>query len=339
MADDPALTLRDAKARARGAMRGRRGNRRRTWRQFLDDHYAPWATANRKSGALTVASLRSRFTEFDATLLADLSGFTIERWRSARLKSGVKPATCNRNLAALRAALSKAVEWTVIKTHPMADVKQSHEDKIEYLRYLDDAEETRLRAALSARDDRRRQERDSANRWRRERGYDEWPALGTYTDTLTPIVLTAINTGLRFGELTALEWRDIDFLLPQLTVRSGAAKSGRSRRVPLNVEALKTLSVWKPANAQASDYVFPGVDGARLTDIKTAWAPLLKTAKITGFRFHDTRHHFASRLVMKGVDLNTVRELLGHADIKMTLRYAHLAPEHKAAAVAKLVRA
>ena len=71
-------------------------------------------------------------------------------------------------------------------------------------------------------------------------------------------------------------------------------------------------------------------------DCRSSWESLLKKANIQNFRWHDMRHDFASQLVMKGADLNTVRELLGHADIKMTLRYAHLAPDHKLRAVEML---
>ena len=77
--------------------------------------------------------------------------------------------------------------------------------------------------------------------------------------------------------------------------------------------------------------------GKAFDNVNKAWDGILKAAEIVNFRWHDMRHHFASKLVMNGVDLNTVRELLGHADIKMTLRYAHLAPEHKANAVAMLI--
>lgn len=126
-----------------------------------------------------------------------------------------------------------------------------------------------------------------------------------------------------------------------LTVRSENAKSGKARYVPLNLEALKTLTSCRRSPAAGETYVFGGRDETKLLiDIKTSWMRLLRDrARIQQFRFHDLRHTFASKLVMAGVDLNTVRELLGHADIKMTLRYADLAAKHKAAAVARLVRA
>jgi integrase len=151
-------------------------------------------------------------------------------------------------------------------------------------------------------------------------------------------VLLALNTGLRRGELFRLRWRDVAIDRAMLTVRGEGAKSGQTRHVPLNAEAASVLAAWRHNAAAPPALVFPSVDPEKpLEDVKKGWGPVVRAAKIGPFRFHDLRHHFASRLVQAGVDLNTVRELLGHADIKMVLRYAHLAPETKAAAVAKLV--
>ena len=86
----------------------------------------------------------------------------------------------------------------------------------------------------------------------------------------------------------------------------------------------------------ASDYVFPGKTGKGLADIRKRFYRTLREAKIEGFVFHDLRHTFASHLVMAGVDLMTVKEFLGHKDIKMTFRYAHLAPAYKRAAISQL---
>jgi integrase len=75
-----------------------------------------------------------------------------------------------------------------------------------------------------------------------------------------------------------------------------------------------------------------------LSSLKTAWSALLERAKVNHFRWHDLRHHFASRLVQAGTPINTVRELLGHGSVSTTLRYAHLSPDQKREAVARLVQ-
>jgi len=309
-----------------------------TLKHYLDDHYAPWMTADRPR-TKQLLRLNGAFADLADTKLRDLSEFQLERWRSARLKDDISAGTCNRDLSALRSALTRAVKWKLLKKNPLTEVKKLREDENSSIRYLSPDEERRLRAALTRRDTKRTARREAANAWRRERGYKEFPAENP--DHLTPIVLVALNTGLRKGEIFALTWPTVDMKRALLTVRGEGAKSGQTRHVPLNADVLAVLKQWHTAtDAPTTGYVFPGrgdSDDGQLDDIKTAWVPLLKAAKITGFRFHDLRHTFASKLVMAGVDLNTVRELLGHSELKMTLRYAHLAPEHKAAAVAKLV--
>jgi integrase len=151
------------------------------------------------------------------------------------------------------------------------------------------------------------------------------------------MILLAMNTGMRRGELFNLHWENIDLDRATITISGDIAKSGKTRHIPLNAISLKVLNDWR-RQSQCDGLVFINpVTGNVFDNVTKAWDGILKAAGIEKFRWHDMRHHFASKLVMKGVDLNTVRELLGHADIKMTLRYAHLAPEHKANAVAKLV--
>ncbi|MBL8199612.1 MAG: site-specific integrase [Chromatiales bacterium] len=150
---------------------------------------------------------------------------------------------------------------------------------------------------------------------------------------MTPAVLISLNTGLRRGELLALRWNDINFRLAMLSVQSTSAKTGQTRHVPLNKEAIQTLKEWRAQNPDVSgiDKVFSAT-----TSFKTAWSGILKAAKIKKFRWHDLRHHFASRLVQADVNLNTVREHLGHGSLAMTVRYAHLGPDQKREAVALL---
>jgi integrase len=302
----------------------------KTLRDLVDHEYEPWAAAHQKSGARSAKRVLAAFNDIADKPLREVNSWTIERWRARRLKDGKAPGTVNREVAALKSVLTKAVAWRILDANPLDDVKLRKVDnaRVRYLGEHDAAEEGRLRTALAARDAEARRGRVSANAWRAERDYDALPLIPAdgYGDHLTPMVLVALNTGLRRGELTALTWDDVNLATRIVTVRAAAAKSSKSRHVPLNVEAVDVLTRWKKQRKDAAT-----VFGVRT--VTSAWDSLMAAAKITGFHFHDLRHTFASKLVTAGVDLNTVRELLGHADLKMTLRYAHLAPGRKEAAV------
>jgi len=312
-----------------------------TFNGFVDEQYAPWVTAERKSGAATVANLKAQFAEpFGTKPLSAITAWDVERFKAKRLKDGIAPATVNRDLDRIRALFSKAVEWKLLPANPVATVKRSKGAESNRVRYLDAKEEKRLRTALLAREAERRQQRASANQWAVTRGYEPRPmwAVDDFTDHLTPIVLVALNTGLRRGELLGLTWEHVSFERKQLTVAAGTAKSGKVRYIPLNAEAVDALKRWRKYHGGDTGFVFAGADGARMGHFNRSWRGIVKAADLDDFHFHDCRHTFASRLVMAGVDLYVVKELLGHADFAMTQRYAHLSPEHKAAAVALLVR-
>ncbi|MEW8052997.1 MAG: site-specific integrase [Candidatus Thiodiazotropha sp.] len=309
-----------------------------TLKGFLEKKFRPWAETNRKTGSHMAKRIESAFSEFLDKPLEELSPWLIEKWRKGRFEQGRTVGTVNRDIATLKSCLSRAVDWHVIDVHPLRRLKLSREDRQGIVRYLSHDEEKQLFLALKNRDNEKITKRSSGNKWRRARRLSPLPEIThPYSDHLTPMVILSLNTGMRRGEVFHLKWDDIDFPNKTLVVRGEKAKSGRTRHINLNDYALDALNTWRIQSDRSNRLVFPSRQGKPLDNIKKSWEGLLVRANIQNFRWHDMRHHFASKLVMAGVDLNTVRELLGHTDLKMTLRYAHLAPEHKAAAVAKLV--
>lgn len=312
-----------------------------TLADYLDGSYRKQTTIKFKSAEKTINCIKSVFKAFLDQKLAEITTEQIKDWRYARLKRGIKASSLEREVNALKGLFSRAVVDQLITDNPVKGLERLNIVQEGRVRWLSREEERRLRLALDQRQERDRLGRESGNKWRLERKVELLPDMRnlTYTDHVKPMVLLSINTGVRQGELLSLEWPMVDLERRQLTVSAANSKSSKVRHIPLNDEAYSALNGWKKQTNKSQGYVFEGQEGLPMTSLKTAWKKLLIDAEITNFTWHDMRHHFASWLVMGGVDLNTVRELLGHSDIKMTLRYAHLEPEHKAAAVAKLNRA
>jgi integrase len=146
------------------------------------------------------------------------------------------------------------------------------------------------------------------------------------------LVLVALHTGMRRGELLRLTWEDVDF--DQGFIHITQTKNGERRTLPINE------TVWSPLTTlrvrQDIPWVFHDEEGRQYGYIRNIFLWACKRAKIRDFRFHDLRHTFASRLVMNGYPLATVSQLLGHKSIYMTMRYAHLSPEHRMGPVRSL---
>ena len=136
------------------------------------------------------------------------------------------------------------------------------------------------------------------------------------------VVVLALSTGMRQGEILSLTWRDIDFDDGKITLQD--TKNGERRVVPLVGFALELLKNFAKLRRLDTFLVFSGKNRKKPADIRFAWEQALKAAKIKDFRFHDLRHTFASYLAMNKATLTELRILLGHNSPAMTARYSHL---------------
>lgn len=330
-------TLKQAEERARELLRDpgaatKRAGGAATLAEYLDEHYSEHALAKLKNGAQSLARVRACWPTLLGKRISDINATDVDRLRNKRILGGVAPGTVNRDVAALSGALSHWVKNNPGATHPLASLEALRVADDETVRYLRPEEARRLRQALIERDLQGAKERANANRWRRERGYELMPEITGYCDHLTPMVLLSLNTGMRQGELFSMAWESVDLERKTITVLASHSKGNNTRTIPLNAEALAVLASIRPDPAKGLVFKSP-VTGERFDNVKKAWAEVTRAAKLPALRWHDLRHDFASQLVMRGAPLFTVQKLLGHANSRMTQRYAKLAPSTLADAV------
>jgi integrase len=144
---------------------------------------------------------------------------------------------------------------------------------------------------------------------------------------LQDIVVFAVNTGLRMGEILALTWGAVDLSRRTLTVLR--SKNGERRTIPLNRTVLELLSHRMKVRLSSTELVFWSEAGTKRDgpNLRRAFRLIVKKSRLDDFHFHDLRHTFATRMVQAGVDLYKVQRLLGHKSPQMTQRYAHHYPE------------
>lgn len=215
------------------------------------------------------------------------------------------PATFNRWQAAISLAFTQGIANEKVDKSPAAKVRRKTDSG--RIRFLSHDEEAKLRTEICK----------------------LWPGYLLALDV-------SLHTGMRASEQFGLTWRDIDF--NNKSVHLEKTKNGYRRTIRLNAVAVRAFELLKRHKKEDQELVFVNSAGAQLWH-RDWFEPAVENAGLTDYTWHCNRHTFASRLVMAGVDLRTVAQLMGHRTIQMTMRYAHLAPDHEAAAVERLVHA
>jgi integrase len=220
------------------------------------------------------------------------------------------PGTLNKYLTVISRVLNLAArEWQLLERNPAADISKKKEPRGR-VRFLSDAEREALLDACAA---------------------SAWPDLHA-------LVLLALSTGARRGELINLKWSHVDLKAARATVHD--TKNGDSRVLPLVGKALEAVRALKLQNSARSEYLFPQPSGfpGPYVYFDGAWRDTLSAAKLNDFRFHDLRHTTASYLASQGCSLLEIADTLGHRTLNMVKRYAHLTQTHKVTAIEKMAR-
>ena len=270
--------------------------------EFSTLYIQNYAKVNKRSWRDDTYSIGIFKKSFGNPFLEDIGPLMIEKFKAERLESGTSKARVNRNLALLKKMFNLAIDWGHAKENPVRKVKFFSEKDNLKERILTREEEARL--------------------------------LEKSADHLRPIIVTALHTGMRRGEILSMEWNQVD--LVKRNIRVDKTKSGKTRYIPINHVVYAELIGLKARNGKSEHVFLNPMTHSPIHDVKTAFNAATRRAGIKGLRFHDLRHTFASRLVEGGTDLITVKDLLGHHSVLITQRYTHSRSDQKMSAVQRL---
>ena len=242
-----------------------------------------------------------------STRRVKLEDGTVEEIVTRRKRSR---STVVRYLAALSTVYTQAVKewkWIARDQNPMPDVKKPKEANGR-VRFLSDDERTKLLEACKSRKNQQ----------------------------LYLIVMLAISTGARKGEIMKLTWGDVSFEYRRIILRD--TKNGETRSVPLAGAAYDLMKGHSEDHRTDTPLVFPrkGINGNKPMSIREAWLTAVAESGVVDFRFHDLRHTAASYLAMDGASLAEIAEVLGHKTLQMVKRYAHLTESHTLGVVERM---